>query len=168
VSSVSGLSKANRTRARDRCSQAAWLAYNHKGAVHYTQGARRWEGIRRELNARTGRYPGYCDCSSFATWCLWNGLYLGFGCRDTVNGTAWKAGYTGTMLNHGKPVQHLENVLRSDCVIYGRAGTNGAHTAIVVSFKGATPYVISHGSEAGPFFVPYNYRKDIIQIRRYI
>jgi|SRR5262245_395363 len=168
MSSVSGLSKTQRIRARDRACQAAWLAYNHKQNVHYTQGPSRWEGIRKHDNARLGEYPSYADCSSFGTWCLWNGLWLGFQIKDTVNGLAWKAGYTGTMLKNGKPVQHLENVLRCDCVIYGKSGSTGAHVAMVVSFKGGVPYVMSHGSEAGPFFVPYNYRKDIMVIRRFI
>jgi len=168
MSSVSGLSKANRIRCRDRVVGAAWLAYNHKVQVHYTQSGRRWEGIRNGDNARKGEYPKYADCSSFATWCLWNGLYLGFKVRDTVNGTDWKAGYTGTMLKHGKPVQHKENILRGDCVIYGKSGSTGAHTAIVVATKSGTPMVISHGSEAGPFYVPYNYRSDIMVVRRYI
>jgi hypothetical protein len=28
--------------------------------------------------------------------------------------------------------------------------------------------VISHGSEPGPFDLAYNYRSDVLQIRRYI
>jgi len=166
MSSVSGLSKANRIRARDRACNAAWLAYNHKGVVHYTQGGLRWQGIRGHYNARKGQYPKYADCSSFATWCIWNGLYLGFQVGDTVNGANWQAGYTGTMLKHGKPVKNLSNVLRCDCVIYG--GGTGSHTAIVVAVKSGVPYVMSHGSEAGPFYVPYNYRGDVNCFRRYI
>lgn len=167
MSSVSGLSKANRARARNRVEQAARLALRNKGAVHYTQGSRRWEGIAKKLSAVQGEYPRYCDCSSFASWCLWNGLFLPFKVRDTVNGAAWKGGYTGTMLAHGKQVQHIENVLRGDCVIYG-AGRPGKHTAIVVETRHGVPYVISHGSEGGPFLLPYNYRRDVMQIRRYI
>jgi hypothetical protein len=44
--------------------------------------------------------------SSFATWCLWNGLALRFGLGDIVNAAGWTAGYTGTMLEHGLPVEY--------------------------------------------------------------
>jgi hypothetical protein len=143
------------------------LALRHRENVHYTQMSRRWQGIDHELKAFRGQYPRYCDCSSFATWCLWNGLDH-FDVHDTVNGLAWRAGYTGTMLNHGKSVEHLENVLRGDCVLYGEKGTVGKHTAVIVGVSGKKPMVISHGSEGGPYYVAYNYRRDIISIRRYI
>lgn len=161
------LTKTQRLRARDRAVNAAWLAYNRKSTLHYTQGNLRWQGIRGGHNARRGQCPQYADCSSLATWCLWNGLYLGFDQGDGVNGLNWKAGYTGTLLNHGKPVAKLANVLRGDLVLYG-SGAPGSHVAIVVGVKNGVPMVISHGSEAGPFYVPYNYRSDVLQIRRYI
>jgi hypothetical protein len=168
MSSVSGLSKHQRTLARSRARDAAWLTYNHKGRVHYTQSARRWDGINKKMNARVGKYPKYADCSSFATWCLWNGLFIPFSCRDTVNGANWQHGYTGTMLSHGKEVVHIANTLIGDCVIYG--GGTGAHTAIIVKGGNVTerPMVISHGSEAGPFYLPFDYRSDVNCIRRYI
>src|SRR5262245_32669359 len=155
MASVSGLSKANRLKARELIADAAWLTYNHRGEVHYTQGSRRWDGINLDLKAYQDEYPKYADCSSFATWCIWNGLDH-FGVRDTVNGLAWKAGWTGTMLQHGKQVVHLENVLRGDCVIYG-TGAPGKHTAIIVGVRNGKPMVISHGSEAGPYYLPYDY-----------
>jgi hypothetical protein len=166
MSSVSGLSKAHRLEARSRATAAAWLAYNKRRYVHYTQSASRWEGIDKKLNAKRGQYPKHADCSSLATWCLWNGLYLPFHVRDTVNGAKWKAGYTGTMLKHGKEVEHLENVLRGDCVIYG--GGTGKHTAIIVGVKNGKPMVISHGSEGGPYYLAYDYRSDVNEIRRFI
>lgn len=168
MSSVSGLSKAHRAEARRRVYNAAWLGYSHRVRMHYTQGNRRWDGINKDFNAKQGEYPKYADCSSFATWCLWNGLHIPYNVRDTVNGAAWRHGYTGTMLEHGKVVQHLNNVLVGDCVIYGKTGTTGAHTAIVVGKKNGQIMVISHGSEGGPYYLPYNYRKDIMSIRRYI
>jgi len=167
MSSVSGLSDAQRRRARLLTVRAATLALRHRDSVHYTQGSLRWQGINRDYKAFRGDYPRYADCSSFATWCIWNGLDH-FAVHDTVNGLHWRAGYTGTMLNHGKRVEHLENVLRGDCVIYGQKGSVGAHTAIITGVSGKRPMVISHGSEGGPYYVPYNYRKDIIEIRRYI
>lgn len=166
MASVSGLSRPHRLEARARAANAAWLTYHHRGRVHYTQGTRRWSGINQELNARRGQYPRHADCSSFAAWCLWNGLYVPFQVRDTVNGLRWKYGFTGTMLEHGKEVRHLDNVLRGDCVIYGSGA--GKHTALIVGVHHATPMVISHGSEGGPFYLPYDYRSDVNCIRRYI
>jgi hypothetical protein len=169
VSSVSGLNESQRNKARGLITQAAWLCYRNRARVHYTQGGRRWNGINNHDVAAKGDYPRYADCSAFATWCIWNGLYLPYKVKDTVNGCGWKAGFTGTMLSHGKQVNHKENWLRGDCVIYGRQGSTGAHTAIIVNTtKQSQPMVISHGSEGGPYYLPYNYRSDIMQVRRYI
>jgi hypothetical protein len=168
MSSVSGLSVEHRIRARDRAVQAAILGLNHAPKIHYTQGPKRWDGIRLHKNARAGQYPLYADCSAFVTWCLWNGLVLsGYTDRDLVNGANWTGGYTGTMLAHGKHVEHLSSVQRADAVIYGH-GEPGEHTAIVVGVKNGVPMVVSHGSEAGPFYLPYNYRSDVMGFRRYI
>lgn len=106
------------------------------------------------------------NCSAFATWCLWNGLYLAFGLGDVVNGQHWKAGFTGTMAEHGREVVHLAKVLPGDCVLYGPAPSY-EHVAIVVSNKNGKPIVVSNGSDPGPFLLPYNYR-PVGQIRRYI
>lgn len=168
MSSVSGLSDRHRALARRRTVDAGWLAYRHRSAVHYTQGARRWDGINNTNVAYQGQYPRYADCSSYATWCLWNGLYVAYKVRDTVNGAGWAAGYTGTMLEHGKPVVHRKNVLHADCVIYGQPGSDGAHTALVVGRKDGILMVLSHGSEGGPYYLPLDYRSDIMSIRRYI
>jgi hypothetical protein len=162
MSSVSGLSDTHRIRARDLAMEGAFLALAHRSEVHYTQGSRRWQGIAGDLKAWKGEFPHYADCSSFATWCLWLGLDH-YDVRDVVNGAAWKAGYTGTILQHGKRVLHLENVARGDLAIYGR-GWPGSHVAICIGGG----LVISHGSEAGPFKLPLHYRPDLLQIRRYI
>jgi CHAP domain len=167
MASVSGLSAEHRRKARQLAVQAAMLGYNNKGAVHYTQGSRRWTGINKNLRAAKGQFPRYADCSAYATWCVWNGL-IPYGVRDTVNALRWQGGFTGTMLKHGKRVQKIENVLPGDCVIYGKSGTNGKHTAIVVGRRNGVPMVVSHGSEGGPYYVKWNYRKDVMQIRRYI
>lgn len=169
MTSVSGLSKDHRIEARDRTVAAATLALRHARDVHYTQGGRRWEGIAKKLNARQGEYPRYADCSSLATWCLWNGLFIPFGVRDTVNGAKWQAGYTGTMLSHGKLVRQLASVQRGDLVIYGQAAP-GKHVAIVVGRRKSDGKImcVSHGSEPAPFYVPFDYRSDVLQIRRYI
>jgi cell wall-associated NlpC family hydrolase len=160
VASASGLSFPKRVTARRLAVKAARLGLAHKSALHYTQGARRWDGINHNLKAYRGEYPRYADCSAFVTWCIWNGLSH-YGVRDTVNGAQWKAGYTGTMLQHGKRVTGKLAV--GDAVIYGR-GFPGEHTALYVG----SGLVISHGSEAGPFLLPVHYRGDVLQIRRFI
>lgn len=163
MSSVSGLSAAHRAKARQLTGQAARVGLDHAPELHYTQGASRWQGIDLRRKAWKGQYPTYADCSSFATWCLWNGLSH-YGVRDTVNGLFWKAGYTGTMLAHGKVVVHEENILVGDLALYGIPGTTGKHVAICIGGG----KVISHGSEGGPYLLPIRYRSDLICVRRYI
>jgi hypothetical protein len=166
--SVSGLSRDQRQQARRAVVRAALLGLSNPPQTHYTQDAvQRWEGISKRRIAAEGKCPNHSDCSSYATWCLWNGLQVGFGVGDVVNDLGWTAGYTGTMLNHGKPVRHVENVKRGDCVLYG-AGWPGKHVAIVVGRQDGVPMVVSHGSEEGPFLVRYDYRPDVIGFRRYI
>jgi hypothetical protein len=138
------------------------LALHNAGSVHYTQGSRRWDGIKLDRRAVRGQFPAHSDCSSFATWCLWNGLFLKYHIGDIVNGAGWKAGYTGTMRDHGKRVGNIpQEILRGDCVFYE------GHVAIVVGRKNGVPMVVSHGSEGGPYHVRWNYR-DPMQVRRYI
>lgn len=162
------LTLAQRTVARDRAVQAALLGLHHAPVIHYTQGGSRWQGIAGNKNARKGQYPTEADCSAFATWCLWNGLHLGLGIKaDVVNGENWGAGYTGTMAQHGRQVAHESKVLPGDVVLYGPAPTF-EHVAIVVAVKNGLPMVVSHGSEAGPFLLPFNYRSDVGEFRRYI
>jgi hypothetical protein len=164
---VSGLNDVDRAKARAMVLQAAYLGLSRAPSLHYTQGSRRWEGIDEDMRAWRGECPNYADCSAFATWCLWQGLWH-FGVRDVVNGQNWTAGYTGTMLAHGKVVKFEQDYLVGDCALYGVPGTTGEHTAVFVGFKGSMPYVISHGSEAGPFLLPMHYRTDVICVRRYI
>jgi hypothetical protein len=160
------LSAQQQQAARDAAVQAAQLTYAHEPDVHYTQGSARWQGISERRIAAQGRYPNYADCSSMATWCLWNALSVPYGMEDVVNGSSWNAGYTGTMLQYGTVVS-ASQALPGDCVLYGTPGSTGAHTAICVT-SGPTPTVISHGSEAGPYKLAYNYRADVMNIRRYI
>jgi hypothetical protein len=163
MSSVSGLSARHRARARQLVVRGAALLLANPAAVHYTQGAERWEGIARQLLIARGQYPEHGDCSSTATWLLWNALGRAYGVRDVVNGAHWRAGYTGTMLEHGKLVHHEGNVQVGDLAIYGR-GFPGEHVAVCLGGG----VVFSHGSEAGPFKLPLHYRPDLMAIRRYI
>ena len=164
--SVSGLSRCERHIARDRAVQAAMLGLHHAPALHYTMGPQRWEGINKRLIARKGHFPTHADCSAFFTWCIWNGV-LPFHLDDIVNGAAWKGGFTGTMAENGREVLHVKNVIRADGVLYG-PGPPYEHTAIVVGHRAGKPLVISNGSEGGPYLLPFDYRSDVGEIRRYI
>jgi cell wall-associated NlpC family hydrolase len=159
---VAGITPVHSAQERVAAVRAAHVALHHRSAVHYTQGPRRWDGIDRGLLGSQGQYPSYADCSSFATWCLWNAMRLHH-LPDTVNGASWHSGYTGTLLQHGTRVTSERGVLPGDLVFYG-SGFPGKHVAICVG-RGL---VISHGSEAGPFQLPIHYRSDVMQIRRYI
>ena len=164
--SASGLGPGQRLRARERATQAALLGRDNAAKIHYSQKPKRWEGIKNRLNARRGKFPKNADCSSFVSWCLFNGLELGFSTGDVVNGAGWTGGYTGTMRSNGLRVEHEANLLRGDCVHYGDGET--AHVTIVVGKVGGVPMVVSHGSEGGPYYTKYNYRSDIKEFRRYI
>jgi cell wall-associated NlpC family hydrolase len=156
-----GKTDANRVEARKIAVNAMFLAKNHAPSVHYTQGGMRWQGIRNGLKSNQGHFPNYADCSSLYTWALWN-AFTHFGWGDTVNGVWWSGGYTGTLLSHGTHVS-ASQLLPGDAVIYGR-GWPGSHVSMYVG----NGMCISHGSEAGPFYLRYNYRGDIIGYRRYI
>ena len=161
MASVSGLDRHKRIEARDLACAAARLSIKKASQIHYTQGARRWDGIRLDLKAYKGEYPKYGDCSAMATWWLWNGLDH-FGVRDVVNGTGWKSGYTGTQRNHGKRVGHRGNWQRGDLLQYG-VGSR-AHVAMYLGGG----MVASFGSEIGPLKLHWNYRSDLVVVRRYI
>jgi hypothetical protein len=167
---LSNLNPGQKKTARGIARHAALLGLRHAPELHYTQSSARWQGINERKLSEKGQYPTEADCSAFATWCLWNALAVKFHQGDIVNGEKWRAGYTGTMLDHGMPVRRLSDVRWADCVIYGVPGTTGEHTAIITHVEpgGRNLHVVSNGSEAGPFWLPYNYRSDIMCIRRYI
>lgn len=160
--SVSGLTNLQRIEARDLACNAAVLSIRNAPLIHYTQGSLRWEGIDKKLKAFRGEFPRHGDCSAMATWWLWNGLDH-FGVSDVVNGDKWQYGYTGTQLQHGKRVVHRVNWRRGDLFIYGR-GFPGAHVALYLG----DGFCASHGSEAGPFKVRFDYRPDLLDVRRFI
>ena len=142
------------------------LGYRNRGRVHYTQGSARWSGIKGKRSSAQGEFPFYADCSAFCTWALWNALYLTFRKPDRVNGAAWKAGFTGTQIQHGRKITAGE-MLAGDLVFYAGRGSTPTHVAICVGRKGDRAMVVSHGSESGPLYVPWNYRR-VVQVRRYI
>jgi len=117
-------------------------------------------GIHNRLLAAKGQFPTEADCSSFATWCLWQVLGTG---PDSVNGTGWQSGYTGTLAQHGHPVS-AATAQPGDLVLYGNPIY---HVAIVIGRQNGQLIVVSHGEESGPYIVKYN-QWPVNSIRRYL
>jgi hypothetical protein len=162
--SISGLGREDRIRCRALVVEAALLGVRKRDQIHYTQGSKRWDGITHHRDPRRGEVPSHADCSSFLTWILWAALALVFHRPDRVNGHDWKAGYTGTMIQHGAKVPQGQHKLQGDLVFYG---SPVSHVAMVVERVNGVLMVVSHGSEGGPYYVRYNYRPPT-QFRRYI
>jgi len=157
--SAIGLNPAQRIAARKRIVRAAWLGYQHRGAIHYTQRARRW-AISTGRRSKRGQYPNYADCSAYATYLLWDATH-DHHTRDFVNGAWWRAGFTGTMVRHG--VRISRPALVGDCIFYGGSYWVPHHVAVYIG----NGRVFSHGSESGPYILRWNYR-HVTQIRRYL
>jgi peptidoglycan hydrolase-like protein with peptidoglycan-binding domain len=139
--------------ARHKVVATAFVGYKHKEALHYTQDARRMEGVREGV--RPPKHPAWEDCSSFATWCYWAA-----GAPDP-NGLGYNGqGYTGTQVQHGKTTNSPRP---GDLVFYG-GGSVPSHVAVYVG----NGKVVSHGSEPGPYLLPIDYRSDRSQVRSYL
>lgn len=137
-------------------TDAMELLLHNAAAAHYSMGGNRWEGIAHKLIAEKGSYPHYSDCSSSFTWAWWQ--VLGDG-PDVLNGANWAAGYTGTLLAHGKRVS---KDVEGAAALYG-AGFPAKHVVYCIGGgKG-----ISQGSEAAPFLVDLDYRADLMEFRVY-
>lgn len=162
MSSVSGLSEPHREHCRAIVVKGCELLLAHPDEVHYTEGPQRWSAIEQRLLIEKGQVLREGDCSSTATWLLWNALKHTYALEDLVNGLGWRAGYTGTMLEHGKRVRLERDIKHGDLAIYG--GPPGKHVAVCVGGG----MVMSHGSEAGPYKLPMHYRDDLYEVRRYI
>jgi peptidoglycan hydrolase-like protein with peptidoglycan-binding domain len=138
---------------RHRIVATAFVGYEHRAALHYTQDTRRMEGVRRRI--RPPRHPSWEDCSSFATWCYWAA-----GAPDP-NGRGYDGlGYTGTQVENGRPTNRPRP---GDLVFYG-GGSIPSHVSVYVG----NGRVVSHGSEPGPFLLGIDYRSDRAQVRSYI
>lgn len=162
---ISGLSDEHAAHARRVIIKDVKNMMAHKGEVHYSQGFNRWQGITQKNSHLNNTFPHQCDCSSTTTWMLWDALARTYGVRDLVNGTDWRAGYTGTQYNHGKQVKHDSNLKIGDLIFYGDQG-GGVPEHVAIYIGGGM--VFSHGGEAGPFILHLDYRPDRRQSRRYI
>lgn len=151
-----------RAQCQKLIARGCGLMLANPGAVHYTMGPQRWSGISNDRRISRNEFPRDSDCSSSATWLLWNALRVHLGWGDVVNGANWNAGYTGTMLGHGRAVK--ENSAQvGDCAFYGAPGSSGSH--VVVCLGGGVAF--SHGSKQGPFKLGLHYRSDLMGFRRY-
>jgi hypothetical protein len=160
--SATGLSYAQRVAARKRLKRAALLVARRRGVIHYTQSSRRWDFIRLRRRPSRGSIAYYADCSSLATALIWDACRVRErGLRDFVNGAGWRAGYTGTMVRHGARIGRPRLV--GDCVFYGGSRSVPGHVALYIG----NGLVVSHGSEAGPLIIRWNYR-PVVGVRRYI
>lgn len=161
---VSGLSPDHRAQARRVIIQGVDLLLRNPQLVRYTQGPLRWEGIDQHLRVQRGQNPHHGDCSSTHTWLLWCALTgVKPSIDDLVNGLHWKAGFTGTIIHHGKPVHNIRNAKVGDAILYGPL-PNCEHVATYIGGG----LVFSHGGEAGPFKLHVDYRDDRTAIRRHI
>ncbi|KAJ3293467.1 hypothetical protein HK104_004438 [Borealophlyctis nickersoniae] len=142
-------------KTRDGIVKAAMWAHNSGTQIHYTQSSPRWSGISQH-HCPHQSLPPDADCSSFATWIYWSA----FGNQaDILNGQSWKAGYTGTMQDHGRRVSFADAKL-GDLVFY----SDPAHVTILVDKSPAK--VVSFGSSGPVNYVNMNYR-TVTEIRTY-
>jgi Putative peptidoglycan binding domain len=138
-----------------RAESAAMLLYNKRVWVRYTQGPSRMDGVRNRL--RPPAFPRWEDCSSSCTWFAYCGEW------DNPNGySGWPPyGYTGTLVTNGR---YSSTKRRGAFGFYGR-GWPYSHVVISV---GNGDRVVSHGSDSGPYLLPWNYRSDFRMWRTYV
>lgn len=155
------LTARGRVAARKRMKAMALLCVRHRGSIHYTQGWRRWDLIR--LRKPPWKFPLYGDCSSITSGFHWSAVSRPRkgGYRDYVNGAGWRAGYTGTQVNHGRRLSRPSLV--GDLVFYGGSRGVPGHVAMYVGGG----LCVSHGSEIGPILVRWNYR-PVVAVRRHL
>lgn len=147
--------EAREQALRKRIVAAMLVLYNHRAAVHYTQGSRRMDGVILRLHPP--QFPRYADCSSAATW-----AYYAAGAPDPNGANYNGTGYTGTLSRRGRKVS-LQEAKPGDLVFYG-PGWPWGHVAVYIGGG----RVLSHGSEAGPYLLPVDYRSDRGEIRSYL
>lgn len=163
--SVSGLSAEHRAGVRQLIAEECHWLLGHQAQLHYTQdGVRRWEAIKGDWRYTQGKHQKNGDCSSTHTQLVRVGLRHYGVQKDLVNGEHWLWGYTGTIVAHGKPVQHVENLRIGDSILYGSSIFETEHVATSLGGR----LVFSHGSDAGPFLLDLDYRPDRVAMRRHI
>jgi len=150
-----GKGPCNVAPTREGIRAAAMWAVNSKQYITYSQSSTRWSGISQRV-CPYSKVPPVADCSSFVTWLFWSAFGNG---NDFVNGQNWKAGYTGTMGDHGKQVS-LANARPGDIVLYG---SPYGHATLYVGNN----QVVSFGKNGPAQLLPINYRSPYF-VRSYL
>lgn len=124
---AAGLTNDQVTETRRCVMRAANLGVTLHREMTYSEAANRWSGITERRRSILDQVPPSCDCSAFATWCYWDATRW-LGLPDVVNGQAWAAGYTGTMIQHGRGIE-LASAQAGDLVFYGEV-SDPYHVAV--------------------------------------
>lgn len=121
-------------------ANARWGIEN-AAAIHYAE-LRPIDGI-----GDPRRLPLTTDCSGFVTLCYaWAGV-------PDPNGLGYDGqGFTGTLLNHLRPIPP-DAVQPADVVVFGPPP--GHHAALALE-AGADPLLCSHGGEDGPLAIAFS------------
>jgi Putative peptidoglycan binding domain len=100
--------------------------------------------------------PNSMDCSTLTTW-----AFKSAGLADP-NGFGYNGfGNTGSQVVHGRRVSSISQAVPGRSLVFYGVGVT--HVALLVD----DTHVVSHGSEPGPLYLPWNYRGDIHSIRVY-
>jgi len=144
------------TASRQGLKDAAlWVAHTGK-SISYTQSSpNRWSAINKRVCPKAG-VPASADCSAFVTWLYWSAFGKG---TDHLNGQGWKAGYTGTMEQHGVRVS-LDKAQPGDVVLYG---SPAFHAALYIG----NGQVVSYGRTGPAKVFKVNDMKGFSQVRSY-
>lgn len=164
IARVSGATDAQAASARRLIVHGCDYLLRHPDLLDYTQDAEdRWYAILHDFRIAESDYIRKGDCSSTHTWLVMNALTHVHIPTDYVNGLRYRAGYTGTIALHGKPVHDSRNLKIGDGVLYG----NGWPYEHVATALGGG-IVFSHGSQPGPWKLGIDYRNDRAIMRRHI
>jgi hypothetical protein len=130
---------------RQRIVANAQWGIAHEPQIHYEQ-LRPIDGLKTPR-----KLPLHTDCSGFATLC-----YAWAGAPDP-NGLGYSGqGYTGTLLQHMKPIA-VSAVQTGDLVVWG--APPGHHVALVLE-PGPDPLLCSHGEEKGPLAIRFSVESE--------
>lgn len=135
---------------RQRIIEAGFFWYNHRKEIDYDQ-------FRPYQKCKPPQVPTMWDCSSFVTNC-----YYGGGAPDPNGRDYDGAGYTGSLLSHGKVIS-ITQLKPGDLIMYGFSRGKpgfpvGSPTHVSLFVGGGR--VLSLGSYPMGYY-EYNYRSDL-------
>lgn len=144
-------------KAQNAVLAAAMVSYNFRNTIHYTEGSLRWMMVANRILEQSIPAQGslWADCSAWFTWVYW-----AIGAPDP-NNLDWAGGFTGTLGVNGTVVGDPSKAPIGAGFLYGP----GDHSHIALSVGGEN--TIGNGSEAGPLYLPADYRDDLNVVRKY-